>query len=335
MRPARRSSGARPRSSAAILCTSSAVAAALVIRPGPLRADEFFATRNQNPLLRGFYQPLPTDARLDSGAVWSAALLVSNTLNVERRSQESLLVDGESTALDLTYENAFSRRWRYRLSAPIIHDSGGVLDSAIDAWHELFGFSRGARPAYPKRQIDYSYSSSSGAKIALDHAETSIGDVAADVGWYAVDEERRTLSLWGGIKAPTGSPANLTGDGAWDGALWGHAAARWPNWQLAAEVGVSQPFGDEIFAGKAHRSVAMTRLAATRALGTVWSVRAQIDGQSGRVAGSELRFLGPSLQLTVGAVRRLAGRWRMQIGIVEDAAVNTAPDITLFLGIHD
>jgi Protein of unknown function (DUF3187) len=67
----------------------------------------------------------------------------------------------------------------------------------------------------------------------------------------------------------------------------------------------------------------------------VWSVRAQLDGQTGRVAGSDLRFLGPSLQLTVGAVRRLRGRWRMQFGIAEDAAVNTAPDITLFLGIHD
>ena len=329
-----RPSGARPRSAAA-LCTTSAVAAALVMRAGALRADDFFATRNQNPLLRGFYQPLPADARTDSGATWSAALLVSNTLNVEHHAQESLTVDGESTALNLAYENAISRRWRYRLSVPIIHDSGGVLDSAIDTWHGLFGFSRGARPFYPKRQIDYSYSSSNGARIGLDRAQTGIGDIAADVGWYAVDEERRTLSLWGGIKAPSGSPANLTGDGAWDGALWGHAAARWPQWQLAAEAGVSQPFGDEIFAGKAHRSVAMMRLAATRALGTVWSVRAQLDAQTGRVAGSELRFLGPSLQLTVGAVRRLAGRWRMQIGIVEDAAVNTAPDITLFLGIHD
>ena len=48
-----------------------------------------------------------------------------------------------------------------------------------------------------------------------------------------------------------------------------------------------------------------------------------------------MRFLGPSLQLTLGAVRRLRGRWRMQMGFTEDAAVNTAPDITFFLGIHD
>jgi hypothetical protein len=53
------------------------------------------------------------------------------------------------------------------------------------------------------------------------------------------------------------------------------------------------------------------------------------------VAGTDLRFLGPSAQFTVGAVRQLAHRWRIQMGFAEDAAVNTAPDITFFLGIHD
>jgi hypothetical protein len=31
----------------------------------------------------------------------------------------------------------------------------------------------------------------------------------------------------------------------------------------------------------------------------------------------------------------LKGRWRIDMGFAEDAAVNTAPDITFFLGIHD
>jgi Protein of unknown function (DUF3187) len=300
---------------------------------GALRAEEFFAFRDQNPLLRGFYLPLPSDTRLDTAASLSATLLISNTLNVESNSRESLLVDGESDALDLTYENALAQRWRYRFSVPIIHDSGGFLDSAIDTWHELFGFNRGNRPFYPKRQIDYFYSGR--GMIDLNHSQTSFGDLAADVGWYAVDDVRRTLSIWGGLKAPTGSVAKLTSDGAWDGALWAHTAMRWPKWQLAAELGVAQPFGDEIFAGMAHRSSAFARFAATRVLGSAWSLRAQLDGQTGHVAGSDLRFLGPSLQLTVGAVRRLSGRWRIQMGFAEDVATNTAPDITFFLGIHD
>lgn len=327
MRAVRRPPAALRRTSAAM------VAALLVIASGQLRAEEFFATRDQNPLLRGFYLPLPSDTRQNSGATLSATLLVSNTLNVEHNSHESLLVDGESDALDLMYENALAQRWHYRISVPIVHDSGGILDSVVDGWHQLFGFDRGNRPFYPKNQIDYFYSGQ--GKAGLNHPQTSVGDIAADFGWYAVDDARRSLSIWGGFKAPTGSVANLTSDGAWDGALWAHTAMRRTKWQLGAELGVAQPFGDELFAGKAHRSSVFTRFAATRVLGAVWSLRAQLDGQTGRVAGSDTRFLGRSMQLTVGAVRRLGSRWRIQMGFAEDLAVNTAPDITFFLGIHD
>src|ERR1700731_2166809 len=301
--------------------------------PAQLRAEEFFATRNQNPLLRGFYLPLRSDARLDSGAAVSATLLISNPLNVENTARESLIVHGESDALDLTYENALAPRWPHPFSVPLIRDSGGFLDSAIDTWHEAFGFNRGNRPYFPKRQIDYFYSGQ--GRIVLNHAQTSLGDLAADVGWYALDDARRTVSVWGGLKAPTGSVRGLTSDGAWDGALWAHSAMRWPKWQIAGELGVAQPFGDELFAGMAHRSSAFARFAVTRVLGSAWSLRAQLDGQTGHVAGSDMRFLGPNLQLTVGAVRRLSGRWRIQMGFAEDAATNTAPDITFFLGIHD
>jgi hypothetical protein len=310
-----------------------AVAALLLwARSGPLLAQEFFPTRDQNELLRGFYVPLPSDTRLDAGAALSATVLVSNTLNVQSDSHETLHVDGESDALDLTYENALAQNWRYRFTVPIIRDSGGILDSVIDTWHEIFGFPRGNRPYFPKGQIDYSYSGQ--GNIELDHSQTSLGDIAADLGYYAVDDARNTLSFWGGLKAPTGKVSDLTSDGAWDSALWAHAAMRWPKWQLGVESGVAQPFGDELFAGNAHRTSAFARFAATRALGPNWSVRAQLDGQSGRVAGTDMRFLGPSMQLTLGASRRLRGRWRIDMGFAEDIAVNTAPDITFFLGIR-
>jgi hypothetical protein len=283
-------------------------------------------------LLRGFYVPLPSDTRLDAGAVLSATVLVSNTLNVQSDSHETLHVDGESDALDLTYENALAQNWRYRFTVPVIRDSGGILDSVIDTWHEAFGFPRGNRPFYPKGQIDYFYSGE--GKIDLNRSQTSLGDIAADLGLYTLDDARHTLSFWGGIKAPTGKVADLTSDGAWDSALWAHAAMRWPKWQLGAEIGVAQPFGDELFAGNAHRTSMFARFALSRSLGPLWSVRAQLDGQTGRVAGTDMRFLGPSMQLTVGACRRLKGRWRIDMGFAEDIAVNTAPDITFFLGIH-
>jgi len=306
--------------------------AVLILAPGLTRADEFFPVRDENPLIRAFYLPLPSDSRLSDGQNLSATLAISNTLNVESRPQESLLVDGESDVLELTYENSLWQSWRYRFTLPIIHDSGGFLDSTIADWHRWFGFNPGNRPFYPKNEIVYSYSGR--GNFDITRSQTGMGDISGEAGWYPVDDAHRTVSFWGGLEAPTGSVSKLDGDGAWDGAVWTHGALRWPKWQLAAELGVAQPFGDEIFAGYAYKTSVFARLAATRALGSLWSLRAQLDGQSGRVEDSDIRLLGPSLELTIGAVRRLGDRWRIEFGFTEDAAVNTAPDIAFFLGIR-
>jgi hypothetical protein len=307
-------------------------AALVAAVPAASRANEFFQVRDENPLIRGFYLPLPSDSRLTDGQTLSATVSISNTLNVENRQNESLLVDGESHVLRVSYEANLQQAWRFRFTVPLIHDSGGFLDSTIDDWHRWFGFNPGNRPFYPRNEIIYSYTGK--GSIDITQPQTSFGDISADLGWYPLDDARRTFSVWGGLKAPTGSVAKLSSDGAWDGAVWAHGAWRWPQWQLAAEMGVAQPFGDELFAGAAHRTSLFARVAATRALGSQWSLRAQLDGQTGRVEDSDLRFLGPSLLLTVGAVRRLGDLWRIEFGFAEDAAVNTAPDITFFLGIR-
>ena len=309
-----------------------AAAILLAAAPAIATADEFFPVRDENPLIRAFYLPLPSDSRLTDGQNLAATLSISNTLNVENRPHENLFVDGESDTLTLAYEDAMSQNWRYRITVPVIHDSGGFLDSAINHWHRWFGFNPGNRPFYPQNELVYSYSG--GRNINVTEPQTSIGDISGEFGWYPIDDAHRTLSVWSGLEAPTGSVSKLTGDGAWDAAVWAHGALRWPQWQLAAELGAAQPFGDEIFGGAAHRLSVFARFAATRALGSQWSLRAQLDGQSGRVADSDIRFLGPSLALTVGAVRRLGARWRVEFGFAEDAGVNTAPDITFFLGIR-
>jgi Protein of unknown function (DUF3187) len=328
--------GAAPREPARVarlLCSLAlSIAAAAFILSRSARADEFFQVGDENPLIRGFYLPLPSDGRLTDGADFSATLSISNTLNVENRPPENLLVDGESHTLRLSYEDALFQSWRFRFTVPIINDSGGFLDSTIDHWHRWFGFNPGNRPFYPQNQLVYSYSGK--GSVDLTQPGTSIGDISGELGFYPVDDAHRTVSLWGGLEAPTGSVARLTGDGAWDGALWAHGALRWPQWQLAAELGLAQPFGDEIFDGAAHRTSLFARFAATRTLGSAWSLRAQLDGQTGRVEDSNLRFLGPSLQLSVGAIRRLGQSWRIEFGFAEDAAVNTSPDITFFLGIR-
>jgi hypothetical protein len=311
----------------------AALGALVLCVPSLARADEFFAVRDENPLVRGYYLPMASDARAASPSNLSVTLSLMNTTNVDERGDERYLIDGEALTLRITYEHALTDDLHYRLTLPIIHDSGGFMDGLIEDWHRWFGFSRGYRPYYPKNQLDYSYSGLS--TINLTHDQTNIGGLAGDLGYFAFDGEHQTVSLWGGLQAPTGSVADLTGDGAWDGAAWAHYAWRGIRWQVGSELGVVEPFGDELFAGRGHQLSGFGRVALTREFGANWALRAQLDGQTRRVRDSAVRLTGPSLELSVGATRRLWHRFRIEMGFAEDAAVNTAPDITFFLGIRN
>jgi hypothetical protein len=117
------------------LAGALAAACLAVVGASPLRAEEFFPTRDENPLLRGFYRPLASDTRADAGAVLAATFSIMNTLESEKRSTQQLLVDGESDTLRLSYEDSITHDWRYRVTVPVIRDSGGFLDSSIASWH--------------------------------------------------------------------------------------------------------------------------------------------------------------------------------------------------------
>jgi len=305
--------------------------------PAAVEAQEFFQNKDENPLLRGIYLPMPSDLRRDAAAGLAATLSAENTINVEDRGSEHLFVDGEALSLRLAYDARLGSDWRYRLSLPVTHDSGGALDSVIERWHAWFGLQRGARPYHPRNQLSYAYSGNPSFpdnSLLLNRPQTSIGDLAAELGWFAHDDASHTLSLWGGIEAPTGQAANLTGNGAWDASIWAHAAKRYSRWHFAAELGAVQAFGDQLFGGAARRPSVFARGAATWIAGPTWSWRLQLEAQSARVKDTQLRFLGPAIVLSAGADVRLSGRWRLQCGFTEDAAVNTAPDVTFFIGVR-
>ena len=113
-------------------------------------AADFFAVKNENPLLRGIYLPLPVDSRFGAPAALSATLSAENTINVENRGSEHLFVDGEAATLRLAFDAPLGSDWRYRFSLPITRDSGGILDRTIERWHAWFGLPRGPGAEIPE-----------------------------------------------------------------------------------------------------------------------------------------------------------------------------------------
>ena len=91
-----------------------------------------FAARDQNlfNLIHG--QALPTNARLNKKAqgLWSSSLIITNTLNIESNSNESIYLDYEAYRFNLGYQYGINDNWNLKLDIPLIHQSGGVFDSA-------------------------------------------------------------------------------------------------------------------------------------------------------------------------------------------------------------
>jgi hypothetical protein len=80
---------------------------------------------------------------------------------------ESYLVDLESALLDLTFHYHFAAHWSAYLIASAISYQGGLLDPAIESFHDTFGFSTFGRPALRRDQVNVVYHLKSAQFVSL------------------------------------------------------------------------------------------------------------------------------------------------------------------------
>jgi len=306
------------------------LAAALALSTPTVGSAEPLPVRDQNPLIRGLYLPLPAP-RLPAVDRWSvaAALEWSNTVNIERTVREQLLVDEETAELDLTVARAMGP-WRLRATLPVITRGGGILDGFINGWHRFFHLPQGERPSRPRNAYAIDYARSGGPSVDAPGG-TALGDLALEGGRVLTATPRGELVAWFGAKAPTGSRTHLTGDGALDVGAWLTGEVDLSNgFVLAAQAGASHAGGDTPL------PVAGLLRFGTVSLG--WRVTprleaiAQFDGHSAPVRDSDLRFLGRAVLLTLGGRYRLASGSIFEAGVVEDIEVDHSPDVTFHFG---
>jgi hypothetical protein len=286
--------------------------------------------RDQNPLIRGAYLPLPV-APFDADG-WSvqATLNWSNTVNAGLRANESFLVDAESLELGLVLLGRVGE-WRVRAGVPVTYRDAGVLDGFIDGWHDLFGLPEGIRPQRPKDAYAVFYERLGTVEVDAPSG-TALGDVQLEAGRVLRASERGELSAWVGVELPTGRRSRLTGNGGVDASAW-LAGRR----QLSPLVAVTGQIGAVALGGDEP-----VPLRSTGAFGTVtlgWQVLpsfeaiAQLDAHSALADDSSLRFLQAATLLTLGGRIRAASGWSFEAGVTEDIAVDRSPDVTFHFGL--
>lgn len=293
-----------------------------------------YETRDQNlfNLIHG--QALPTNARLHSRSQtsWSSSLIITNALNIESNSDEDIYLDYEAYRFNLAYQYGLNADWNLKIDIPLIHQSGGYFDAAIDSWHQFFGMPRGIRPSIEHGQYDIQYAYRSQALVGLDEASTSLGDIQVAVAHSMLNDETTNMSIWTSLKLPTGDKEKLTGNGATDIAAWLAL-----NQQLSDRWLLNMNAGMVILGADHYKSIPLSDYALYGHAMLGWLVteninlKMQLQAHTSYYDQSRLLILGDTYFLTFGGTISITECDQIDMAFTEDIKVDASPDASLII----
>ncbi len=302
----------------------------------PLAAADPFPARDLNPLLSGFGLPSALPARISGDSrSFATDFNWASTSLAQRAGPEQLIVDAEIRELRATLGRTWSNGFAAQLEIPYRYTGGGVLDAAIDSWHDAFGLSEGARATMPKDRIRIAYARGSTMLLDMQTSADGIGDIALDVGRSLYSTTSGATAVWLSIKLPTGDADRFSGSGATDVSL--AIAGDYvlgENWSLFVQAGVTRLGRGERFA-QLQQDIVWSGLA-----GIGWrawrglELKAQLDVHTAVFDETDVDFLGDATVLTFGGDYRFASGWRLDLAVSEDIAVESASDVVFVLGLR-
>lgn len=303
-----------------------------------------FVISNQSPLIQIYGLPRETGADIATPGRLIVALsqdLSSNYL-VVNNAREQMILDGETYRLALSARYGLAHRWELGVEIPYIVQGGGFLDSYVIDWHSAFGLPQGGRDTVPKDRLRYRYSRDGLQKLKMDQAGSGIGDLRLTAGLGLYDFRDKVshdgLALKMALKLPTGDSTSLRGSGGTDFML--QLCGSMTNYSEWGSLGVFGSLGGLVMSDGDVLSDQRNNLAGSGTLGLGWgpapwiSFKVQLNGNTPLYRGSSLDELsGSSLMLVSGGALRLPGDCLLDIGVTEDVAVGTAPDVGFHLGL--
>jgi len=296
-----------------------------------------FFTFNQSPLVQLYGLPAIEEARILNPGEQRYRLqadLASN-YSIGQSGAESIVLDGEITRLTLAFSGHGGRNFEWGLQVPYVSHSGGMLDGFIRRWHDTFGMSQGGRTAVPDDVLNYRYVRDGQTLVSQTLESDGVGDVRLTGGWQLLRpgaDDNTAFTLRASLKLPTGDSEQLRGSGGTDLALWlnggygGYGLG--PSASVFGGLGVLLMNRGDVLPELQRSSVLFGSLGAGAWVLPRLSLKVQLDFNGAIYRDSELTQLGnDSLQLSVGGSLRLVKHTRIELAVVEDVAVATAPDV--------
>lgn len=299
-----------------------------------------FATANRSPLVQIYGLPAAESAEMQREGQWRTQLVLdaANSFTYDADGPERVLLDGESHRLLLRVRWMPIEGWELGLDMPYISHQAGGMDGFIDDWHDLFGFPDGGRPQYPRDRLRFGYYRDGLPLIEVDRAADGIGDIRLSGGYRLTATSTRDITLRSHLKLPTGEDRDLLGSGSTDIALGLYASDR--SWLELHDLVLHGSAG-VLWLGESDLLDNIREdwiLFGSATLGWQYSHRVslklQLDAHTAFYDSALTELGSDTAMVTLGGGVRLSDNWVLDLGITEDIAVDTAPDVVFHLGIQ-
>ena len=324
-----------------MLCLVVAVGMAGNAAAAPVDPAIPFSTSNQNPLVVVYGLPPAGAATVLTSGKTAVELRadIASVCSRDDRSEESILLDGESYRFTLVLQHGLGEGFEVGLEIPYAMHREGFLDGFISDWHDFFQLPQGERDDLPNDRLAYRYVKDGRTEVELDDETEGLGDLRLTGAWQLWrrgSDEPQAVALRASLKLPTGDEHHLLGSGSTDVALWlsGSQAFRGGSLALFGAAGALLMSDGDVLADQQRH------VAAFGTLGGGWrplprlALKAQVDGHTSCYRDSDLSELSDSLQLAFGGTIGLTETLTLDLAVAEDIAVDTAPDIVFHLAIR-
>ena len=307
--------------------------------------DAPFTTSNRNPFVAVYGLPMAESASLSNKGHWrsNGQIDIASHFSEKDRSNsspdgEAIFIDGETYRFNWQLRYGLSDRIELGLDIPWVSHQGGGLDSFIDGFHNLTGLPDGNRTEFARDQLIYRYRDNRQNVIDYTRSSQGLGDITLSMGYQLSEQPLRQWALRASLKLPTAEQDLFIGSDASDLALTLQLSDQhWQaNYNLSAHASLGVlKLGDGLLLPNRSKDWVVfgsTTLAwqANKNL----TFKLQLDAHTA-FYNSQLDQLGKdSLQLTMGGSTRLTKHWLLDIGVVEDLVVGSAPDVVFHFALR-
>ncbi|GHV70835.1 hypothetical protein AGMMS49928_20160 [Spirochaetia bacterium] len=232
--------------------------------------------------------------------------------------KNSIGIDAESCVVEGAVTYNILNNIQAGINLRFISFYGGILDPAIEGFHDFFGFENGGREYFSQNQIYVDIPYGNGVSLYLDKESAAFGDIDLWGKWSFFEDDIFSLAAVTMLKIPSGRIENLSGSGYFD-AGFGILSDIRLFWFLTlyAQAGAVIPVNDKatmMFNGLAGVGINPWK---------IFSINVQMNFKTGHVTDAP-----PQTNILAGfTVKNKNFRW--QFYFEEDAFTNQGADMTI------